>query len=264
MTRTSVWLIVLVGLAMTMLPKKAHADEGLWLFNNPPRKILKDRYGFDPTDQWLEPRPEVLCSLQQRRFRILRLARRPGDDQSPRWPGDVAKNQQQQKGLRPGWVPRQDAGGGNQGGGPGAQRAHGNRRRHQRGQGGGQAGHDRPTKLSKRGGPSSPRSRQRSRGQRPACGATSSRSTRAASTTSTASSATPTFASFSPRSSRSPFTAATPTTSLIRATISTFASSASTRTTSRSRPNTTSNGARPGPARTSWSSSPAIPATPTG
>jgi hypothetical protein len=52
-TRTSVWLIVLAGLAMTMLPKKAHADEGLWLFNNPPRKILKDKYGFDPTDQWL-------------------------------------------------------------------------------------------------------------------------------------------------------------------------------------------------------------------
>ena len=30
-----------------------HADEGLWLFNSPPKKLLKDRYGFDATDAWL-------------------------------------------------------------------------------------------------------------------------------------------------------------------------------------------------------------------
>jgi hypothetical protein len=30
------------------------ADEGMWLFNNPPRKILKERYDFEPSDQWLE------------------------------------------------------------------------------------------------------------------------------------------------------------------------------------------------------------------
>ena len=30
------------------------ADEGMWLFNDPPRKILKERYGFEPTDQWME------------------------------------------------------------------------------------------------------------------------------------------------------------------------------------------------------------------
>jgi len=30
------------------------ADEGMWLFNNPPRKLLKEKYNFDPTDQWLE------------------------------------------------------------------------------------------------------------------------------------------------------------------------------------------------------------------
>src|SRR5438128_1543011 len=32
----------------------AKADEGMWLFNNPPRKILKDKYQFDATDPWLE------------------------------------------------------------------------------------------------------------------------------------------------------------------------------------------------------------------
>ena len=54
MTRTSVLLILLTGLIMTASSKKARADEGMWLFNNPPRKILKDKYGFDPTDKWLE------------------------------------------------------------------------------------------------------------------------------------------------------------------------------------------------------------------
>jgi hypothetical protein len=30
------------------------ADEGMWLFNDPPRKLLKEKYGFDATDPWLE------------------------------------------------------------------------------------------------------------------------------------------------------------------------------------------------------------------
>ena len=30
------------------------ADEGMWLFNDPPRKVLKERYGFEPTAEWLE------------------------------------------------------------------------------------------------------------------------------------------------------------------------------------------------------------------
>src|SRR6185436_16581738 len=31
-----------------------HADEGMWLFNDPPRKLLKERYQFEITDAWLE------------------------------------------------------------------------------------------------------------------------------------------------------------------------------------------------------------------
>jgi hypothetical protein len=31
-----------------------HADEGMWLFNNPPLKVLKDRHNFTPTKEWLE------------------------------------------------------------------------------------------------------------------------------------------------------------------------------------------------------------------
>jgi hypothetical protein len=30
------------------------AEEGMWAFNNLPRKALKDKYGFEPTDAWLE------------------------------------------------------------------------------------------------------------------------------------------------------------------------------------------------------------------
>ncbi len=30
------------------------ADEGMWLFTNPPRQILEQRYGFNPPKEWLE------------------------------------------------------------------------------------------------------------------------------------------------------------------------------------------------------------------
>jgi hypothetical protein len=39
-----------------MTPKLSpvHGDEGMWLFNNPPRQRLRDHHGFDPTEAWLE------------------------------------------------------------------------------------------------------------------------------------------------------------------------------------------------------------------
>src|SRR5436190_8299764 len=30
------------------------ADEGMWLFNAPPLKQLKEKYNFEPTQQWLD------------------------------------------------------------------------------------------------------------------------------------------------------------------------------------------------------------------
>ena len=49
---------VLVALAaatvFTMTMPTTHGDEGMWLFNNPPRKQLKEKYNFEPTDAWLE------------------------------------------------------------------------------------------------------------------------------------------------------------------------------------------------------------------
>jgi hypothetical protein len=43
--------LALLSLALAL---PASADEGMWLFNQPPRQILRDRYQFDATDAWLE------------------------------------------------------------------------------------------------------------------------------------------------------------------------------------------------------------------
>ena len=39
--------------ALLVLAGTAAADEGMWLLNNPPKKQLKDRYGFEPTPEWM-------------------------------------------------------------------------------------------------------------------------------------------------------------------------------------------------------------------
>jgi hypothetical protein len=46
-------LLIAAGISTGITPV-IHADEGMWLFNNPPRKLLKEKYNFEPTDQWLE------------------------------------------------------------------------------------------------------------------------------------------------------------------------------------------------------------------
>jgi len=49
LTRT----ILLFALCSLCIPF-SRADEGMWLFNNPPYKILQDKYHFQPTAAWLE------------------------------------------------------------------------------------------------------------------------------------------------------------------------------------------------------------------
>lgn len=48
--------VVVAGLALCCLLAlvSAHADEGMWTFDNPPVKQLKERYGFTPTQEWLD------------------------------------------------------------------------------------------------------------------------------------------------------------------------------------------------------------------
>jgi peptidase S46-like protein len=41
-------------LIMILSPLSSFADEGMWTFDNPPRKLWKERYNFEPTDAWLE------------------------------------------------------------------------------------------------------------------------------------------------------------------------------------------------------------------
>jgi hypothetical protein len=36
-----------------LAPNLALADEGMWLYNHPPRQLIHDKYGFDLTDDWL-------------------------------------------------------------------------------------------------------------------------------------------------------------------------------------------------------------------
>jgi hypothetical protein len=43
-----------LGLVLAGAESRSRADEGMWLFNDPPRKLIKDRYGFDIKDAWLE------------------------------------------------------------------------------------------------------------------------------------------------------------------------------------------------------------------
>lgn len=47
-------LAIFLASAVLPSPTGARADEGMWLFNQPPRKQLQEKYGFDPTAEWLE------------------------------------------------------------------------------------------------------------------------------------------------------------------------------------------------------------------
>src|SRR2546428_12664092 len=42
------------GLLLSNTMQISNADEGMWLFNNPPRRQLKEKYGFEVTDPRLE------------------------------------------------------------------------------------------------------------------------------------------------------------------------------------------------------------------
>ena len=53
--KTQLLLSAIIAITiMTLAKTRAKADEGMWLFNAPPTKILKEKYGFEPTAEWLE------------------------------------------------------------------------------------------------------------------------------------------------------------------------------------------------------------------
>ncbi len=47
------WLAATLFLWAASQGRPVRGDEGMWLFNQPPRKLLQERYGFDPSDEWL-------------------------------------------------------------------------------------------------------------------------------------------------------------------------------------------------------------------
>ena len=53
MSKRKVAGLLLAVTIMSVSSVPARGDEGMWLFNNPPTKILKERYGFEPTADWL-------------------------------------------------------------------------------------------------------------------------------------------------------------------------------------------------------------------
>lgn len=42
------------AMACALLPPPIAADEGMWTFDNPPTKLLQEKYGFTPTKAWLD------------------------------------------------------------------------------------------------------------------------------------------------------------------------------------------------------------------
>src|SRR5262249_29040841 len=54
---SNVFRLVVCGslfVSAVALNTSVFADEGMWLFNAPPLKPLKEKYQFEPTQQWLE------------------------------------------------------------------------------------------------------------------------------------------------------------------------------------------------------------------
>jgi hypothetical protein len=47
------WHLAAVGVVFSA-GAAALGDEGMWLFNNPPKKVLKEKYGFEPDRAWFE------------------------------------------------------------------------------------------------------------------------------------------------------------------------------------------------------------------
>ncbi len=52
--RIRVWLVAGALAGSLVMAAPVYGDEGMWLFNNPPRAHLQQKYGFSPDDAWLE------------------------------------------------------------------------------------------------------------------------------------------------------------------------------------------------------------------
>ena len=53
-TRTLRSIVLLAAAILIAAPSVLHAEEGMWTFDNPPLKLLKEKYNFVPSQAWLD------------------------------------------------------------------------------------------------------------------------------------------------------------------------------------------------------------------
>jgi len=50
----TLWILLGAFFMSVLAVDSLQADEGMWLFTNPPSKLLKEKYGFEPSAEWLK------------------------------------------------------------------------------------------------------------------------------------------------------------------------------------------------------------------
>lgn len=115
-------LRLLAAAAVAALPAAASADEGMWLFTNPPLQQLRSAYGVELTPEWLEHVQKSAVRLLHGRLRLHHLPRRPRDDQPPRGQRHAPEALHPGAGPPGHGLPGRLAGGGAALPGPGAER----------------------------------------------------------------------------------------------------------------------------------------------
>ncbi len=83
--------IALAAFVLFLLPALLPAEEGMWTFDNPPLKQLKEKYNFTPTKEWLDHVRLSQRALERRRLGLVRQPARVAAHQPPRRARAVAK-----------------------------------------------------------------------------------------------------------------------------------------------------------------------------
>ena len=67
-------LIAAVLVVVSAVAPAVFGDEGMWLFNNPPRQVPQGEVRLRADRRVARARAEIVGALQQRRLRLVRLA----------------------------------------------------------------------------------------------------------------------------------------------------------------------------------------------
>ena len=128
-------ILAIVALALGLAPGgRVLADEGMWVFDKLPLDRLKAGLRVRAAARLGRAPLGLGGPVQQRRLGLVRLGRRPGDDQPPRRGRHAPEDQHQGEGLLQGRLPREDPRRGGQGARPRAERPGRHRGRDREGQ----------------------------------------------------------------------------------------------------------------------------------